>query len=218
MAVDSLVERLNITYPNVSVGENTHIESPCVIGKPPRGALAGQFATVIGADSIIRPFSTIYAGVEIGNKFQCGQGVSIREGNFIADGVSVGTNTVLEYGNKIGPGVRIHTGCFLEAVTLEEDVVVAPNVVFTDDPHPRCPRYSECMGGAIVKGGARVGANATILPGVVIGENALIGAGSVVTKDIPANAVAVGNPARVIKAIEDLKCYCGLFERPYIWD
>jgi len=216
--MDSAIEDLNVVYPNVIVGSDTLIEAPCVIGKPPRNAIAGELATVIGSGSIIRPFSTIYAGVEIGEGFQCGQGVSIREANVIADDVSVGTNTVLEYGNKIGSGVRIHTGCFLESVTLEDDVIVAPNVVFTDDLHPRCPRYEDCVGGAIVKRGARVGANSTILPGVIIGENALIGAGSVVTKDVPANAVAVGNPARVIKSIDDLKCDSGIYIRPYIWE
>ena len=209
---------LSIIYPNVFIGSSTLIEPPCIIGKPPRNAQPGQYKTIIGANSTIRPFSTIYAGVKIGDGFQCGQGVSIRENNVIGDDVSIGTNTALEFGNRIGARARIHTGCFLEAVTLEDDVIIAPNVVFTDDPHPRCPRYSECVGGAIVKRGARIGANATILPGVTIGENALIGAGSVVVKDIPENAVAVGNPARVIKPIDELKCGSGLFSRPYIWE
>ena len=216
-AMDSMIASLNMIYPNVSIGDDALIEAPCVIGKPPRNTAAGELATVIGEHAIIRPFSTIYAGVEIGARFQCGQGVSIREGNTIAEDVSIGTNAVLEYGNKIGSRVRIHTGCFLEDVTLEDDVIIAPHVVFTDDLHPRCPRYSECRGGAIVKCGARIGASVTILPGVTIGENALVGAGSVVTKNVPANAVAVGNPAIVVKFIDDLECSSGIFSRPYVW-
>jgi maltose O-acetyltransferase len=63
----------------------------------------------------------------------------------------------------------------------------------------------------------KIGAHSTLCPGVKIGRNALVGAGSVVTKDVPANAVAAGNPARVIKKITDLVCYIGAFERPYVW-
>ncbi len=124
----------------------------------------------VGAGGTIRPFTTIYGGTTIGDRFQTGQGVSIREDNVIGDDVSIGTNAVLEAGNRIGNRVRIHTGCFLELVTVEDDVFIAPNVVFADDPHPPCPRYEECVGGAVVKRGARIGSNATILPGVVIGR------------------------------------------------
>ena len=130
-------------------------------------------ATPNRADGTIRPFTTIYGGTVIGDRFQTGQGVSIREDNVIGDDVSIGTNAVLEAGNRIGNRVRIHTGCFLELVTVEDDVFIAPNVVFADDPHPPCPSYEECVGGAVVKQGARIGSNATILPGVVIGREAL---------------------------------------------
>ena len=166
----------------------------------------------------MRPFTTIYAGSIIGAGLQTGQGASIREGNVLGDDVSVGTNAVLEFGNRIGDRVRIHSGCFLELVTIEDDVFVGPNVVFTDDPHPmNCPRYKECKGGAVVRRLARIGANSTILPGVEIGENALVGAGSVVVHDVPAGAVVAGSPARVIKQVADLVCAPGCFERPYVW-
>jgi acetyltransferase-like isoleucine patch superfamily enzyme len=72
------------------------------------------------------------------------------------------------------------------------------------------------MKGATVKGGAKIGANSTILPGVTIGEGALVGAGSVVVSDVPEGAVAAGNPAKVIKWIDDLKCPYGLVEKPYM--
>ena len=118
---------------------------------------------------------------------------------------------MLEFGNRIGDRVRIHSGCFLELVTIEDDVFVGPNVVFTDDPHPMgCPRYQECKGGAVVRRLARIGANSTILPGVEIGEGALVGAGSVVVHDVPAGAVVAGSPARVIKQVAELTCPPGL--------
>jgi len=206
-------------YAGVDIGQGTALKPPIVLGMPPRGLEEGALRLAIGSEGFLRPFTTIYAGSKIGNNFQTGQGVSIREDNLIGDNVSIGTNTVLEFGNRIGNGVRIHTGCFLELVTIEDDVFVGPNVVFTDDPHPmNCPKYKECKGGATVKRLARIGANSTILPGVIIGENALVGAGSVVTRDVPDNAVVVGNPAKVVKYVDELKCSLGVFERPYEWE
>jgi acetyltransferase-like isoleucine patch superfamily enzyme len=202
----------------VELGAGADLQAPCVIGKAPRGAREGELPLRIGSDATVRPFTTIYAGNVIGDRLQTGQGASIREDNRIGDDVSIGSNAVLEFGNRIANRVRIHSGCFLEMVTIEDDVFVAPNVVFTDDPHPmKCPRYQECRGGAVVRRLARIGANSTILPGVEIGENALVGAGSVVVNDVPAGAVVVGNPARVIKTVDELRCPPGFFDRPYVW-
>jgi acetyltransferase-like isoleucine patch superfamily enzyme len=205
-------------YRNVTLGEGHDLQSPCIVGKPPRGAGEGERPLTIGAGVVVRPFTTIYAGSVIGDRLQTGQGASIREDNRLGDDVSVGTNAVLEFGNRIGSRVRIHSGCFLELVTIEDDVFVGPNVVFTDDPHPMgCPRYEECKGGPVVRRLARIGANSTILPGVEIGEGALVGAGSVVVHDVPAGAVVAGSPARVIKQVAELTCPPGWFERPYVW-
>ena len=206
-------------YPGVEIGEGAILEPPLVLGKPPRGKEPGELRLVIGRDVVIRPFTTIYAGTVIGDRVQTGQGVSIREDNQIGEGSSIGTNAVLEFGNRVGCRSRIHSGSFLEMTVIEDDVFVGPRVVFTDDPHPMgCPRYKECLGGVTVRALARIGANCTLLPGVVVGRNALIGAGSVVTKSIPDDAVAAGNPARVIKSVGELKCYPGFFERPYVWE
>ena len=204
----------NKIYKNVKIGKGAKIYPPVIIGFPARGKVP---KTIIGKKAIIRPFTVIYAGVSIGDNFQCGQGAIIRENNLIGNNVSIGTNTVLEPGNKIADNVRIHTGCFLEYVTLEKNVFIGPNVVFTDDPHPPCPKFKECVLGAVVKRNAKIGANSTILPGITIGENSLIGAGSVVTKNIPENSVALGSPARVVKKIKDLRCFKNFFKRPYDW-
>jgi acetyltransferase-like isoleucine patch superfamily enzyme len=204
--------------PGVVIGPGADLEPPAIIGKPPRGRTKGELALRIGAEATIRPFTTIYAGSVFGDRLQTGQGASIREDNTVGDDVSIGTNAVLEFGNRIGNRVRIHSGCFLELVTIEDDVFVGPNVVFTDDPHPmNCPDYRSCRGGAIVRRLSRIGANSTILPGVEIGENSFVGAGSVVVDDVPAGMVVVGNPARVMKAVEDLRCTSGAHERPFQW-
>lgn len=206
-------------YPNVEIGEGAIIHPFSIIGFPPRGKEEGELHTLIGKNAIIRPFTTIYAGNTVGNNLQTGQGASIRENNRIGDNVSIGTNSVLEFGNRIGNNVRIHSLCFLELVTVEDWVFVGPNVVFTDDPHPmNCPKYKECLGGVKVEELAKIGANCTLLPGVVIGRNALVGAGSVVTKDVPDDTVAAGCPAKAIKKIQDLQCPPGFFERPYLWE
>ena len=206
------------TAPGVVLGPGVDLQPPCVLGKAPRGVLPGELPLVIGRDAVIRPFTTIYAGSSFGDRLQTGQGTSVREDNVVGDDVSLGTNAVLEFGNRIGNRVRIHSGCFLEMVTIADDVFVGPNVVFTDDPHPmNCPHYKECRGGAVVQRLARIGANATVLPGVVIGENALVGAGSVVVADVPPGAVVTGNPARVIKQVGELTCTPGFVARPFDW-
>lgn len=206
------------TYPQgVVIGPGGYVHPTCVLGMPPRGAAPGERTLTIGADCFIRPFATLYGGTTIGDRFQTGQGVSIREDNVIGDDVSIGTNAVLEAGNRIGNRVRIHTGCFLELVTVEDDVFIAPNVVFADDLHPPCPGYRECVGGAVVRKGASIGSNSTILPGVVIGCGVLVAAGSVVVDSVEDGCVVAGAPARVIKRVEDLRCSAGLYERPYAW-
>ena len=202
-------------HARVVLGAGTIVEPPCVLGKRPRGDEFRDAATVIGARGLVRPFTTIYAGAHAGDGFQTGQGVSIREDNLIGNDVSIGTNAVLEAGNRIGNRVHIHTGCFMELVTVEDDVFIGPRAVFADDPHPPCPRYADCVRGATVRRGARVGANATILPGVIVGQGALDGAGAVVTKDVPDGMVVVGNPARVLCAVAELRCESGLMTRPY---
>jgi acetyltransferase-like isoleucine patch superfamily enzyme len=209
----------SIIYPNVTVGPGASIDSPVVLGKPPRGREAGELPLVLGARAIVRPFTTIYAGTTIDDDFQCGQGVSIREDNRLACRVSVGTNAVLEFGNRIGAGVRIHSGAFLELAIVEDHVFIGPNAVFTDDPHPMgCPRWRECRGGVTVRRFARIGANVTLLPGVTVGENAVVGAGAVVVRDVPPGAVVAGNPARVIKRVEELVCEPGLMPKVYGWE
>lgn len=207
-----------VIYENVILGKDVVLEGPCIIGKPPRGRNPGELRLTIGDGAHIRPFSTIYAGSSIGASFQTGQGASVREDNLLGDNVKVGTNAVLEHGNRVGDNVSIHTGCFLELTHIEDDVFIGPNVVFVDCPHPPCPDYANCRQGPTIKRGAKIGANSTILPGVVVGEKTLVGAGAVVTSDLPEAVVAVGNPAKIAKNIDELECTTGAFAKPYSWD
>ncbi|MEK6619669.1 MAG: DapH/DapD/GlmU-related protein [Chloroflexota bacterium] len=203
---------------NVELGRGSVVGEYVVLGRPPRGKTAAEAPLVIGPGATIRPFTTIYGGTTIGARLVTGQGASIREDNVIGDDVSVGTHASIEFGNRIGSRVSIHTGCFLELVTIEDDVFLGPHVVFTDDPHPQCPAYLDCVKGGTVRRRARVGANSTILPGVEIGEDALVGAGSVVRKAVRPRSVVVGNPAVEVKDdIRNLACFVGIFPHAYSW-
>jgi acetyltransferase-like isoleucine patch superfamily enzyme len=204
-------------FDGVILGDGASVDETAIIGVPPVGAEEDALQTVIGPGAVIRSHTVIYAGVRIGARLNTGHGAMIREDNVLGDDVSVGTNAVLEFGNRLGNRVRVHSGCFLENGFVEDDVFLGPHVVFTDDPHPMCPRYRDCLGGPTVRRQASVGANVTLLPGVEVGEGALIGAGSVVAEDVPPGVVAAGNPARAVKKIEDLTCWPRHFERPYVW-
>lgn len=195
-----------IIYPNVNLGKNYRFDYGVILGF----SEGLDFArTTIGDNSIIRPFTVIYAGVHIGNNFQTGPHVLVRENNTLGNDVAIWHNSTLSPGNSIGDGCRIHTGCFLELVTLGKRVFIGPNVVFTDDPHPLNPSPRIHFGGAIVEDEAVIGANVTILPHVRIGKRAMVGAGSVVTKDVPPNEVWVGNPAKFLRHVKDITCEFG---------
>ena len=212
------IHKTAIVGPNVELGAGCVVGEYAILGRAPRGKQEGELPLVIGPGAVIRPFTTIYAGSRIGARLQTGQGASIREDNVIGDDVSVGTHASLEFGNRIGSRVRVHTGCFLELTTIEDDVFLGPHVVFTDDPHPMCPAYLDCVRGGVVRKGARIGANSTILPGVEIGAEALVGAGSVVRKNVPARSVWAGNPAIELKdEITKLACFAGIFPHAYAW-
>jgi acetyltransferase-like isoleucine patch superfamily enzyme len=199
------MEQPFIIHAGVSLGANTVVEEYCIIGSPPRGHKAGELETVIGAGAHMRSHTVIYAGNRIGSNFQTGNKVNIRELNTIGDDVSVGTLSVIEHHVDIGHRVRIHSQVFIpEYSILEEECWIGPNVVLTNAKFPMSPDAKKNLRGPIIRRRAKIGANVTILPGVVIGEDALVGAGSVVSRDVPAGAVVVGNPARVIKNISEL--------------
>jgi acetyltransferase-like isoleucine patch superfamily enzyme len=206
-----------VIFPNVHIGEGTVVQDGAIVGQPPRGKVSGELPTHIGGQGIIRAGTVIYAGTTIGAGFNAGHGAVIRERNVIGDRCSVGSNAVLEPGNTIGNGTRIHSQCFLENVTLGDRVFLGPGVVFTDDPHPACPRYLDCVLGATVEDDVSIGGNVTVLPGVRIGAGSLIGAGAVVTRNVERGVVVGGNPAIVLKRVDELICFKGFFERPYEW-
>lgn len=195
-----------VIYPNVTLGKNCRIDEGVILGFSEKEPFE---KTDVGDNGIFRFHTFVYGGVSIGENFQSGPNVLIREDNIIGNNVAVWHGATISPGNKIGDGCRIHAGSFLELVTLGKRVFIGPNVVFTDDPHPVNPSPRTHFGGAVVEDEAVIGANVTILPHVKVGRRSVVGAGSVVTKDIPAFEVWIGNPARFLKRVENIICEIG---------
>lgn len=130
----------------------------------------------------------------------------------IGDNTKIGTFVEIQKGAKIGRNCKISSHTFIcEGVTVEDDVFIGHNVTFINDPFPRATTKTgelqteedwECIP-TLIRRGASIGSSATILSGVTIGENALVGAGAVVTKDVPENTIVAGNPARVIRKLNE---------------
>ncbi|WP_084332602.1 acyltransferase [Marinobacterium jannaschii] len=137
---------------------------------------------------------------KIGKDSRVWQYVVILEGAEIGSNCNICAHSLIESDVIIGSNVTIKSGVFIwNGTRIEDNVFLGPNATLTNDPYPRSKDYPEHYLGITIRKNASVGANATILPGVTIGEGAMVGAGAVVTKDVPANAVVIGNPAKVIR-------------------
>ena len=188
------------------LGAGSQIDPTAIIGETPERSIS-DLSLRIGARARIRSGTIVYSGTRIGADLNTGHHVIIREENTIGDSVSIWSHSNIDYGCRIGDRVKIHSGVYIPQFTvIEDDVFIAPGVIMGNDLHPGCEKSRDCLKGPVVKRGAQIGLNVTILPYVTIGAGALIGAGSVVTRNIPPRAVAFGNPARVIKNVDEIGC------------
>jgi acetyltransferase-like isoleucine patch superfamily enzyme len=147
----------------------------------------------------VHPLSNVHT-TDIGEGSKVWQYSVVLTGAKIGENCNICAHTLIEGDVIIGNNVTVKSGVFLwDGISLESDVFIGPNATFTNDKMPRSKCYPEAFLRTLVKRGASVGANATILPGITIGEYSMVGAGAVVTKDVPAYAVVAGNPARVVK-------------------
>jgi acetyltransferase-like isoleucine patch superfamily enzyme len=196
----------------IEIGQGCDIHPSAIVGYK-TGRHIADFRLVLGPGAVLRSGTVLYGGTAIGAGLQTGHNVVIREENRIGDHFQIWNNSTVDYGCVIGSNVKIHCSCYIaQFTTIEDEVFMAPGVIVANDPFPI---HTDIMRGPTIKRGARIGVNVTLMPYITIGENALIGGGSVVTKDVPANMVAYGSPARVVKSIYDLEPKYGLTEPPY---
>jgi len=154
----------------------------------------------------IHPTAEVSPQSQIGESTKIWNQAQIRENVKIGEHCIISKNVYIDAGVKIGNGVKIQNNVNVyHGVTIEDDVFLGPSMTFTNDRFPRAFHHDFTVSETLVKRGASIGANATIRCGVKIGEYAMIGSGSVVTKDVPAYALMAGNPARLIGWV----CKCG---------
>ncbi|MBN2546607.1 MAG: transferase [Spirochaetes bacterium] len=195
-----MISKTSVIYPNVKLGKNVTIEDFCIIGCPFKGS--NNEKTVIGDNSLIRSHTVIYAGNKIGSGFQTGHKANIRELNTIGNNVSIGTLSIIEHHVQIEDNVRIHSQVFVPEFTiLKKGSWLGPNVVLTNAKYPLSQNVKNELKGPVIKESAKIGANVTILPGIIIGEKSLVGAGSVVVKDVEDYTIVAGNPAKFIRKV-----------------
>ena len=204
--IEGYVEEQSVILGPSIIGSGTMIGKTVTVGHPVEKSLRslaspldlGKFDAIskgakIGRDCIIRSGTVIYENASVGDRVRTGHNVLIREGSMIGEQTLIGSSAKLDGSVKVGNRVKIQSNAYLPHLTVvEDDVFIAPNVCFTNDPYPQSRR----LVGILVEENSIICANATIMAGVKIGKNAVVGAGAVVTKDVPADSVVLGNPAR----------------------
>ena len=203
-------------YDNVQIDDNCTICDNCVIGEP----LASYYQdpdyqnppVVIGPGSILRSHSIIYAGCSIGGGFSSGHRVTIRENTTIGERCSIGTLSDIQGNVRIGNYCKLHSNVHIsQTSSIGDFVFFYPFSVMTNDPYPP----SMDIKGGHIGNYSQVSVHAVILPGVSVGENCLIGANSVVSKNVPDFSLAMGDPAKVVM---DIRKYVVIGKgKPYPW-
>ncbi|MBF88937.1 MAG: transferase [Candidatus Marinimicrobia bacterium] len=190
----------------VRLGKNVVLEEFVFLGKVPDGLKNEVIETIIGNNSLIRSHTVIYMGNVIGSDFKTGHGVLIRENNIIGNFVSIGSHSVIEHDVIVEDNVRIRSQAFIpEYSVIKKNSWIGPNVVLTNAKYPLSTNVKKSLKGPEICENAIIGANSTILPGIYIGPNSLVGAGSVVTKNVEAGTVVAGNPAVKLKDVSELQ-------------
>ncbi len=205
------------SYGRNSIGRDSIILDNVQLGFPPTGRLlelrqvdlnlehADYEGTTIAENAIIRSNAVLYGGVRIGHHVRTGHHVLVRENTTIGDHVLIGTNTVIDNDCTIGSHVSLQSCVYIPTGTvLGDHVFLGPSATITNDRYPIRVENAP-LEPARLEDGVSVGANAVIMPGVTVGEGAMVGAGAVVTRDVPAWHLAVGVPARVTPLPDALK-------------
>jgi acetyltransferase-like isoleucine patch superfamily enzyme len=198
-------------YEGTVLGEGVRVLEYAVVGKQPTLSPRSTAKreplgpTTIGDGTIVSTGAIVFAGSQVGARVILGDQSCVRERVEIGDDVVLGRGSYVENDTTIGAMTKIQADAYITAYsTLEQQVFIAPCVVTTNDNYMgRTEKRLSEMRGPTIRRGARVGGGAILCPGIEIGEEAFVGAGAVVTKDVPARAVMVGNPARRLRDVPD---------------
>jgi acetyltransferase-like isoleucine patch superfamily enzyme len=198
-----------IVYPGTVLGEGVKVLEGAVVGKQPTLSPRSTAKREplpparIGDGTIVSTGAIVFAGSTIGARVIVGDQSCVRERVEVGDDVVIGRGVLVENDTSIGALTKIQAGAYVTAYsTLEDNVFIAPCVVTTNDNFMgRTERRHELIKGPTIRRGARVGGGAILCPGVVVGEEAFVGAGAVVTKDVEPRMLVVGNPARVLRGV-----------------
>jgi acetyltransferase-like isoleucine patch superfamily enzyme len=198
-----------IVYPGTVLGEGVKVLEYAVVGKQPSLSPRSTAKreplppTEVGEGTIVSTGAVVFAGSRIGARVILGDQSCVRERVAIGDDVVVGRGSLIENDTTVGALTKIQADAYITAYsTLEESVFIAPCVVTTNDNFMgRTEKRHELVKGPTIRRGARIGGGAILLPAVDVGEEAFVGAGAVVTKDVPPRALVVGSPARVLREV-----------------
>jgi acetyltransferase-like isoleucine patch superfamily enzyme len=211
VAIEPEIHETAIVYPGTKLGDGVKVLEHAVVGKQP--ALSPRSTakrdplepTEIGDGTIISTGAVVFAGAKVGARVILGDQSCVRERVVVGDDVVIGRGSLVENDTTIGAMTKIQAEAYITAYsTLEEHVFIAPCVVTTNDNFMgRTERRHALRKGPTIRRGARVGGGAILLPGIEIGEEAFVGAGAVVTKNVEARMLVVGSPARVMRPIAE---------------
>ena len=194
-----------IVRDNVTIGKGSRIGARCILGEYLQDFYQGLtnkvHPLIIGENALIRSESIIYGDCIIGGEVQTGHRVTIREGAHIGEHTRIGTLSDIQGKCEIGNHVNMHSNVHIgQASKIHDYVWIFPYVVLTNDPQPP----SELLLGVEIEEFAVVSTGCVVLPGVRIGKDAMVGAGSVVTRDVPEETVAFGSPAKAHGSVRNI--------------